>query len=303
MKYNQAELFRDKVKMKNSFKNININLPTFIEIGWLDNSQPLQSYEKLKHLLGNKFVLKPKLDFGAHGVKIINNYNDFLLSVDEIKNFQDYEAETFINGDLYHVDSIHINGSAIFQVCCRYSFPTFEFQLGKPNLSIPIPENSNIAINASILIEQVLRALNYANGPSHLEFFVNENEELIFLEIAARTPGGFTTIMYDKMYDFNMLNADLYINLDLDVSKPKYSGKYVFRGIFPIKQGLVTKINIPNTLGVTNIHWEIEPGYNLDLCTSLRDVAAKIVVENNDYSSAFKDFEYLSEFNLFEVVK
>ncbi|MCE2705524.1 MAG: hypothetical protein LW807_00370 [Proteobacteria bacterium] len=103
------------------------------------------------------------------------------------------------------------------------------------------------------------------------------------------------------MFNFNMLNADLNIQLNLPVDQPIHNGKYVIRGIFPITKGKVEKVNIPSTIGKADIQWKVQQGDILNNCRSLRDISAKIMVSNDNYSSAYKDFKYLSNFGIISV--
>lgn len=299
MKYAQSELFRDKVKMKAAIQNTKIITPQYVDLITINYNNIEGFFNTIVNSLGNKFVIKPKSEFGGKGVKVINDYNEFVLSINEIINEMNlYEAETFIEGDLYHIDSVYVDSNPVFQICCKYSYPNFDFQCGKPSLSIPIPDTYEIVNKAKKLVENVLFALDYKNGTSHLEFFANDNQDPIFLEIAARTPGANITPIYEKMFGFNMLNADLCINLGLKIETPSHNGKYCIRGIFPKRKCVVTKLNTPNVIGNAEIQWKIKEGDVLEECTSLRDIAAKILVVNDNYDSACLDFNYLSNFDV-----
>jgi len=45
----------------------------------------------------------------------------------------------------------------------------------------------------------------------------------------------------------------------------------------------------------------VQQGDILNNCRSLRDISAKIMVSNDNYSSAYKDFKYLSNFGIISV--
>lgn len=291
----QTEKFRDKVKMKDALRKSGVALPTYQEMDAKKVHDLESYYQELVKSLGNKFVIKPKALLGAMGVSIINNYSEFDAAMLSIKDYHNYEIETFISGKLYHIDSIRADGKSIFQVCCEYSCPNFDFQLGKPLLSIPLKNDHPVVKQAQELAEKVLNTLDYRNGGSHLEFFVNDKNQLIFLEVAARTPGGMSTTTYSRMFDFNMLNADLCLNLGLPISDPKDPTHYYFSGMFPISEGKVINLINPNISGEYDISWRVKVGDTLNKCKSLRDIAATIVVSNNDFELAYADFLHLSK--------
>lgn len=302
LNYSQAELFRDKIKMKKALAGAQIKTPKFIDLERSRKNKLDLFYDKLQSMLGNKFILKPKLASGSFGVKIICNYDEFIIAINEINDLDQYEAETFIEGKLYQIDSVHLNNTPIFQICCETP-SNFDFQLGVPALHIPLPDDSDITIKAKELVKKVLSAFQYENGVSHLEFFVNNSQELIFLEIAARTPGSNVSPIYEGMFNFNMLNADLLIQVgsQIEIDKPKYTGKYVIGGTFPIKKGIVKNLNTPTTIGETEIQWKVKKGDLLGNCESLRNSVAKILVKNNDYINAVRDYNYLLSFDLITV--
>ena len=301
MSMQQTEKFRDKIKMKNALQASGVNLPTYQEMDCMKASDLEKYYQEVVDALGTKFVIKPKALLCAMGVSIIKNYAEFVHAMEQISDYHNYELETFISGTLYHIDSIQINGESIFQVCCEYSCPNFDFQLGIPLLSLPLPEDHSIVKQAKTLAAKVLNALDYHNGPSHLEFFVDANKKLVFLEIAARTPGAIVTPMYNRMFNFNMLNADLCFRLGLPIAKPMAPKKHYFSGLFPISEGKVVKLLEPTLSGQYELDWKVEVDAQLERCNSLRDIAASIIVANDNFAAAYADFKKLSKTTLLEI--
>lgn len=298
MWFKQAQLFRDKIMMKNALVNsAAIKVPAYLEFKH-DNLTQLEDYFKaIVAQLGPQFILKPRLLAGAVGVFKITNYTEFMHAVAQIKS-ADYELESFVVGELYHVDSIYQDGKPIFQCCSQYSFPNLEFQHNKPILSLPLPAASEIAQRASAYASALHLALDYANGASHLEFFVSAGE-LIFLEIAARTPGLLVVPMLEHMFAVNLLNLSLEVELSLPVARQELNPQqYYFSGAIPVASGLVQQLHQPQLKGSGGLSWQIKPGDKLTACTGLLDIAATIMVSNSSFADAYHDFQTISHSSL-----
>lgn len=298
-----AQFFRDKVIMKEKLKKNGITVPKFIDLAELSQDKSNeQIYSIIESSLGSPFVLKPKDAFGSKDVSIISSMDQFKEISWEINNFNDFEVESYISGKLYHIDSIYNNGNVIFQACCEDSTPNLNFRNGKPLLSIPLPEYSNEFKLGSSLSKEVINTFGYLTGSTHLEFFIDASGQVIFLEVAARTPGAIIVPMYKKHFGINMLELDLLNNFNI-TRENTIINSYVFSGIMPILKGKVTKLNTPNISGDFDINFIVKKGDVLQECNSLRDISATILVENKNFEAAYSDFKSLSNFKCINVDK
>jgi D-alanine-D-alanine ligase-like ATP-grasp enzyme len=293
IKFETAILLRDKVKMKQRLNENGVLVPKFGELTSFKN------FAEIKKELGLPFVLKPRSDFSSKDVSIIHNEDDFNLA----KKNENFECESFINGTLYHIDGIYNNGNIIFEACNQYSCPNADFKLGKPLLTITLPQNSEIKQKASILAKNVITALGYKTGATHLEFFITPNNEFIFLEIGGRTPGGVAIDMYKKEFELNLLNLDLLNHFNL-IGDFDYNLKtYCFSGIIPHKKGVVKALNKPDMLSQCNIDFIVKKGDVLESSQSLRDIGAKIIAYNQSFDDLYKDFKEKQNFDFIEFEK
>lgn len=80
-----------------------------------------------------------------------------------------------------------------------------------------------------------------------------------------------------------------------------YTGKFVIRGTFPLKTGCVKSISTPQTIGKSEVEYKVAIGQLIDGCSSLRDIAAKVIVTNDDYNAVCEDFAYLSKLEIITV--
>lgn len=92
----QVKLYRDKVAMKKALVLTKIKYPKFTEI---NNYQDIVKFLTIHPL---PIILKPRRGAASIGVIKISNQEE-LLKISNM-DFNDYECEQFIHGDILHVD-------------------------------------------------------------------------------------------------------------------------------------------------------------------------------------------------------
>ncbi|CAK2508779.1 MULTISPECIES: ATP-grasp domain-containing protein [Vibrio] len=282
-----ASRFRDKTVMKDVLRTSGLRVPHF---GHFDKTL---SYDEVTSRVGTPFVLKPIDALGALGVYIIKSESEFANTINMIGD-ECYEYEEFISGRLYHVDTLLKEGKVVFNVACEYTAPNLDFQKGVPIISIPLLENDELAIKLKAFALDCICALGLESGPAHTEVFLLDNGELVFLESAARTPGAVIVPMYEKQFGFNMIEAALQIEIgDTPYIPISTSNNYYFSGIFPTKQGILSKQLTLPIQSEYNIQWKVSEGELMPKVASLRNISASILVENNCYESLMNDFKSL----------
>lgn len=286
MSYKTALLFRDKVEMKKALQEVGVKVPKFKDL------KGDETFEELKEELGLPFVIKPKDAFGSKSVSIVGNKEDFENS----ELIEGFECESFIKGKLYHIDNIWQNGKPIFEVCNEYSCPNEEFRKGKALLSVPLLPDHEISKKASILAKKVVDTFGLKTGATHLEFFVLANGELVFLEVAGRTPGAVIVPMYNKQFGFNLPNIDLLNHFRMLSSEVFERKMHAFSGIIPKIEGVVKALNKPEIASESSFEFLIKEGEYLKQAESLRDIAGKILAFNENFEEAYKDFKTVSNF-------
>lgn len=175
-------LLRDKVAMKRHFAAQGIRVPEFVEI-----SEPVQATE----LLGvfGRIVIKPVLGSSSADVHVIRAPKELIgLQRRGFATSDRYEAEQFIEGRQFHIDSVVKNGVPIAATVSRYldSHETFPLdgQIRSHSLD-PGPERELLtAFN-----REVLRCIPWFSGAAHLEAFLDDRGSPVFCELGGR-PGG-----------------------------------------------------------------------------------------------------------------
>ncbi|MDO6704949.1 acetyl-CoA carboxylase biotin carboxylase subunit family protein [Photobacterium sp. 1_MG-2023] len=294
MKVDETSYFRDKCKMKERALSFGVNVPRYF------NYEKGTDFATIASKVGTPFVLKPKDAAGAFGVYVIRDINDFEIVQRNTNLDIGYEYEEFIDGKLYHVDLLLKGGEVKFQAACEYSFPNLDFQFGKPCLSLILEENSRLHAQLTQFAIYSVKSLGLVNGPSHVEIFVKDTGELVFLEAACRTPGAIMVPIYQAQYDLNMIEAAIDIESGHDIEQYRKNEFFCMGGIFPAIKGRIEKINDVDLQSPHMLKVDCNVGDIYDGVSSVKNLSGSIIVKGESFSDVQSDFEVLKKFNLVE---
>lgn len=198
----QASWFRHKVLMKQQLMAAGIRVPHFVSCS---------ETETVRKLLGHygKLVIKPVDGFGSKQVVFIETsaqWQQWLNSHTE--ELEHYEAEEYIQGRLYHVNALVVQGRAVVTAPALYlpGMSNVEFSEGTPFVSVV---ETNPALHQALVAysDSVNAALGLQSGVTHLECFVTDDEEIVFCEIGQRPGGGGIVWMIEAQYGINYNQA------------------------------------------------------------------------------------------------
>ena len=181
-----ARYFRDKLAMRTRAREEKIPVPEFVHVL---NYRAINEFEAAVRF---PYVIKPRLQAGAHGIKKINSVQELWHTINGLGDEQSfYILEQFIEGDIYHVDSIIYNMEAKFAIASQYSLPPFEVAhegrvFGSRTIKHGTPEEDKLLeIN-----RKVMKAMGLVRGVSHTEFIRSQEDgSFYFLETSARVGG------------------------------------------------------------------------------------------------------------------
>lgn len=99
--------------------------------------------------------------------------------------------EQFKPGDVYHVDSLTLNGKVIFTRCSQYLNTPFEVAHGGGIFrSVTVEHDSEDNTALQKMNEDVMRAFGMKSSASHTEMIkCHEDGKFYFLETASRVGG------------------------------------------------------------------------------------------------------------------
>lgn len=247
--------FRDKVIMKEKLKENDIKTASFSPVSSVPSIRTFMDHHK-NH---SQFVIKPRRDAGSKGVKIFGK-------LDELKDFfnnqstftpnitNEWMIETFVDGDLYHIDGIYSGNNIISMFISKYITSCLNFNENQPLLSGMISKNNIYYKGISEIIENSLKALGKeATFIYHAEIFVTKAGEFVVNEIACRIGGG-------KIYPTikNVCNYDILSEYFRIITGQQYSENFTAESqggwvLIPPRSGELKAI--PNNL---EYEWIVE---------------------------------------------
>jgi biotin carboxylase len=216
---------RDKVAMKQHVARGGVRVPRFIPTSSPDEVMAFA------RVIGLPLILKPRDGAASHGVIEVRTWSELEAALASIA-LERYECEEFITGDVYQLDGLIAAGRLQAMRPARCLNTDLQFARGERVGSV-LNDDPELEERFREFALRVLRALELDNSAFHLEVFRTrptsdaEPDELVFLEIGARVGGAQITYMWRDLYDVDLNDAWIRLQLgeplrlpQLDASSP-----------------------------------------------------------------------------------
>jgi biotin carboxylase len=199
----EVKYFRNKVLMKQRLQARGVRVPEFAEC--LDKAHVTQL--QAKH---QKLVFKPIDGLGSRDVSFINSAQELEAWYANDASPEQFEAEQFIAGRMYHVNDIVRDGCVILSAAAAYTpgMASIDYRRGPPLVTVML-DDAALKKRLSIFSANVIEKLGLKYGVTHLECFINEQDDIILCEIAARPAGGGIIQMMESQYGIHYAYAAL----------------------------------------------------------------------------------------------
>jgi biotin carboxylase len=153
------------------------------------------------------WLLKPRSEASALGIKKINQPDDLWRALDELGDRQSYFLmEHFVPGDIFHVDSILSEGKVVFSSVHQYGRPPMQvMHEGGVFTTRTVDRFSRDWHDLTELNSRLAPALGMQRGVTHGEYIkAHADGRLYFLEIAARVGGAFIVDLVEHSTGVNL---------------------------------------------------------------------------------------------------
>lgn len=193
--------FRDKLAMRMRAKSCGISNPNFVS---LFNDNDINDFADN---IAAPWVLKPRSEASAAGIIKVHNKEDLWMHINELGNNRfKYLLEQFRPGDVYHCDSLILNGKIVFSITSKYLATPMEISQGGG-----IFRSANIEYNSAddkaikVCNAQIIKGFGLKHGAAHSEYIkCNENGKIYFLETSSRVGGAHLAEMVEAASDINL---------------------------------------------------------------------------------------------------
>lgn len=187
MRPERTLLYRDKERMKQALDKAGIRTPrhasTTTESGCLTAAERI----------GYPIIIKPIAGAGSANTYKVANRAELKSLLPSLRGVQEVSIEEFINGKEFTYDTICHNGRILYDNVAWYR-PNVLIGRSQEQVSpqtITLRDMDRPDLQSGIALgRQVLKALDFQTGFSHMEWFLTDQGEAVFGEIGARPPGG-----------------------------------------------------------------------------------------------------------------
>lgn len=293
-----SELFINKIKMKERAAEKGIRIPKFVSFNPTEYAQSKEGYinNVLKELNTEQIFAKPIDSFGSNDVFKLNTRSDLLSWCEKHSSAINFELDEFLEGNLFHVDTIVTNGKIVEAQPYKYACPLAEVLKGKPHAGRLVSHEEGDYIKLIDFNHKVLAAFQpLPTGVTHLEIFKKQNGELIFLEIACRPSAGFTPEVSELHCGVNFEEAHYLVQIGLPLKgliPLKQRTMYAAYLFYPKLEGEVTRLAENLDLKtVSELKYYVKPGDILTSAKHIMDCVATVFMKSEDMHLLNDEFE------------
>ena len=178
--------FRDKGRMKSILDAAGIRTPKH------DRARTESEVREQAERIGYPVIIKPIAGAGSLDTHRVDRADDLPTVLEKLRHVEEVSVEEFILGQEYTYDTICAKGDVLFENVSWYRpevlIARTEEWISPQTVALRDLE-SEPARKAREMGRNVLRALGFEEGFTHMEWFLTPSGEAVFGEIACRPPG------------------------------------------------------------------------------------------------------------------
>ena len=236
----QANTFRNKDLMKQ------VILKAGIRTARHASATTTASVRDAAASIGFPVIVKPIAGAGSMDTIRAASMKELDAALARVTAYDEVNVEEFIEGDEYTYDTICIDGRIVYENVCYYRpnpLVARSTEWISPQTIALRDLTTPIVAKGVALGHQVLKAMNFQTGFTHMEWFYTSKGEPIFGEIAARPPGAHTVDLMNYVGDVDLFTgaAEAELKGTFSVStERKYNVSNIFKRAEG--QGRITRI-------------------------------------------------------------
>jgi biotin carboxylase len=207
MTASEALRFRDKLYMRNIAFEAGIPCPEYTKVF---NSADIERYAET---VTPPWIVKPRNEVSAFGIRKVENAEQLwnvLKDLDERGTWRDHPSqfvlERFIEGDVFHVDSVVKDNQVLACGVSQYGKPPFQVTHGGGVFTTGIVDYDSADREALLEVnKRLISAFGLKKGVTHAEFLKsNADGQFYLLEVACRVGGAYIANVLEAACGFNL---------------------------------------------------------------------------------------------------
>ncbi len=237
----QAHAFRNKDVMKQVLAAAGVRVPRHAA------ADTVRGVREAAEQVGYPLIIKPIAGAGSQDTYRCDDAADVEAALAKLGHVPEVNVEEFIDGEEFTYDTICAGGDIrYFHIGYYRPRPLIartEEWISPQTLSYRHVDDPRVA-GGRALGEQVIAAMGYDTGFTHMEWYRKPDGEVVFGEIAARPPGARTVDLMNFASDIDLFvgwaEAELHGTFSVEVER-KYNCACITKRA--IGQGRITRID------------------------------------------------------------
>jgi biotin carboxylase len=197
MQQTAARNFRDKLTMREVADRAGVRVPAYFPVAnhdelWWFLQRTCAS--KAEGIAEGNWLLKPRWSANAIGIQKVRSESEIWPMLEKLGDeASSHLLETFVPGDIYHVDAVCWQGKIVFSAAHKYGKPPMQtMHQGGVFTTRTLDRAGKEARGLRTIHARTIKALGMKNGITHSEFIrAHADGKFYFLETAARVGGAF----------------------------------------------------------------------------------------------------------------
>jgi biotin carboxylase len=209
--------FRDKLAMRARAKELGALIPEFVHV---------LNYEDLTDFMERvpgPWLLKPRSQASGIGMKKIHVPEELWPWLERLGDKQsEYLLEQFIQGSVFHVDSVVSKRETLFAEAHGYGAPPLDVShQGGVFTTRTLPRDSSDSTLLKELNRNLIQGMGLVRGVTHAEFLkASADNRVYFIEIAARVGGAYIADLVESSSGINLWRE--WAHLEVGAGKQPY---------------------------------------------------------------------------------
>jgi len=196
--------FRDKEIMKQVLDAAGIRTPKHYKCTSIDECRVAAER------IGFPIIVKPIDGAGSADTYRLHDQQEFDAAMPRLRHVGEVSVEEFVDGEEFTFDTVCANGKMLFYNVCWYRpRPLVSKSLewvSPTTIALRNPDAPDLA-GGRAMGEAVLRAMNFRDGFTHMEWYRKADGEVVFGEIGARSPGARTVDIMNFASDIDLFKG------------------------------------------------------------------------------------------------
>lgn len=197
----EALPFRDKEVMKSRLDAAGIRTPHHFRATNEDELRAAASD------VGYPLIVKPIAGAGSADTYRVNDPDELENVIQLVRHVPEVSVEEFIDGEEFTFDTVCAAGQIAYHNICWYRprplIARTMSWVSPQTVALRDPAAPELAAGAE-MGRQVIEALNYRSGFTHMEWFLKPDGEAVFGEIGGRPPGARTVDIMNYACDVDL---------------------------------------------------------------------------------------------------